>query len=63
MEIAGIPCEYVSGYATGGHAWNLVEIDGEWYHVDTTWDDPIPNREGYVRYDYFLKSDSYMRQH
>ena len=31
--------------------------------MDTTWDDPIPNREGYVRYDYFLKSDSYMRQY
>ena len=62
MEAAGIPCEYVSGYANGNHGWNVVEIDGEWYHVDTTWDDPIPDREGYVRYDYFLKSDAYMRQ-
>ena len=62
MDAAGIPCEYVSGYATGNHAWNVVEIDGEWYHVDTTWDDPTPDREGYVRYDYFLKSDDYMRQ-
>ena len=62
MEAAGIPCEYVSGYATGNHGWNVAEIDGEWYHVDTTWDDPIPDREGYVRYNYFLKSDSYMRQ-
>ena len=61
MQRAGIPCEYVSGYATGNHAWNVVEIDGQWYHVDATWDDPVPDREGYVRYDYFLKSDSYMR--
>ncbi|MBM6926610.1 S-layer homology domain-containing protein [Pseudoflavonifractor phocaeensis] len=61
MQRAGIPCEYVSGYATGSHAWNVVEIDGQWYHVDATWDDPVPDREGYVRYDYFLKSDSYMR--
>lgn len=23
----------------GGHAWNVVKIDGEWYEVDSTWDD------------------------
>lgn len=22
------------------HAWNLVRIDGEWCHIDCTWDDP-----------------------
>lgn len=61
MEDAGIPCEYVTGMTTrGSHAWNIVQIDGEWYHVDVTWDDPIPNREGYVRYKYFLKSDKAM---
>lgn len=61
MEDAGIPCEYVTGMTTrGSHAWNIVQIGGEWYHVDVTWDDPIPNREGYVRYKYFLKSDKAM---
>ena len=61
MDAVGIPCEVVFGTAGGGgHAWNIIQIGGEWYHVDTTWDDPTPNREGYVRYDYFLKSDAYM---
>ncbi|MDD4688173.1 MAG: transglutaminase domain-containing protein [Eubacteriales bacterium] len=23
-----------------GHAWSLVQLDGKWYHVDITWDDP-----------------------
>ena len=62
MEEAGIPCEYITGYAGGYHAWNLVLIDGQWYHVDTTWDDPTNRGGDYIRYDYFLKSDAYMRR-
>lgn len=23
------------------HAWNLVKLDGQWYHIDPTWDDPV----------------------
>lgn len=23
------------------HIWNLVYLDGSWYHLDLTWDDPI----------------------
>ena len=61
LMACGMECEYVTGYGNGGrHGWNIVNIDGEWYHVDTTWDDPIPDREGYVRYNYFLRSDAAM---
>ena len=44
------------------HAWNLVEIDGSWYHVDTTWDDPAPNLEGGGNHFYFLRSDESMNR-
>ena len=31
--------------------WNLVYLDGKWYHLDLTWDDPISetniNRDTY----------------
>ncbi|MBQ3468636.1 MAG: hypothetical protein IJH18_01045 [Bacilli bacterium] len=23
------------------HIWNAVELDGSWYHLDLTWDDPV----------------------
>ena len=58
LDAAGIPNETVTGYAGGYHAWNLVQIDGDWYHVDTTWDDPTNRGGDYIRYDYFLKSDA-----
>ncbi|RKQ13327.1 DUF5050 domain-containing protein [Lysinibacillus endophyticus] len=55
----GIPVLYVSGSAGGDlHSWNKVQIDGIWYSLDATWDDPTPNKEGYVRYKYFLIPDS-----
>lgn len=39
------------------HAWNLVKIDGAWYHVDITWDDhkSYPTLTSYT---YFLQSDA-----
>lgn len=40
------------------HQWNKVRIDGKWYHVDVTWDDPTPNKDGQVLHTYFLLSDS-----
>ena len=55
----GIESLYVVGEAGGvGHAWNLVKLNGAWYHMDTTWNDPTPDRgPNNVRYAYFLMSD------
>ena len=44
MDICGIDCITVGGTADNGkevlsHAWNMVRLDGRWYHVDVTWDD------------------------
>lgn len=37
-KACGLEARYV--YNTT-HAWNLVKIEGDWYHVDVTWEDPI----------------------
>lgn len=54
LNAVGIECEIITGVANGGgHAWNAVKLDGNWYYVDTTWDDPIDDPE-YVGFNYFL---------
>lgn len=48
-----IPCELVIGYTNMEHMWNIVQLDGNWYHIDVTWDDP-KNKDGdYISYTYF----------
>jgi len=56
---AGIPCRVIEGLGNGGdHAWNIVKVDGKWYNIDLTWDDPLtPDRTPMLSYDYFLKND------
>lgn len=55
----GIDCRIIVGTADGGpHAWNIVKVDGKWYNIDLTWDDPITsNGTQVLRYDYFLKNE------
>ena len=51
---------YVVGEAGDDHAWNLVKLDGEWYHLDITWNDPRPDKLGNISYNYFLVNDNYL---
>ena len=53
-----------------GHIWNVIKIDGKWYHADATYDDPLlrysktqtaadaPLR---VSHNYFLVSDKKLK--
>ena len=53
MNKANVKTDCVSGpnfdEKLSGHAWNIVQLDGKWYHVDLTWDDKDyyydPNKE------------------
>ncbi len=63
LLLSGIDCKMVSGTAGGeSHAWNLVEMEDGWYHVDVTWDDPVPDVEGKVSHLYFLRNDADMKK-
>ena len=62
-----IPVRMVNGYcaeeekSVTAHAWNVVKIDGKWYNVDATWDDPGEEKD--IQYQYFLKSDADFGNH
>ncbi|MCD9020276.1 transglutaminase domain-containing protein [Cohnella silvisoli] len=62
MKQAGIPVKIVEGTSRGiAHTWNLVRIGGQWYHLDSTWDDPVPDVAGRVDYNYYNLTDSQLR--
>ena len=56
MNKLGIEC-HVTSSSEINHAWNIVKVDGEYYHVDCTWDDPMEDNWGVVYHDDFLLSD------
>ena len=59
LNKAGVACYMVTS-DTMNHAWNMVKTDGQYYHVDATFDDPLADRIGYVRHHYLLRSDAAM---
>lgn len=40
------------------HIWNVVTLGGQTYHVDVTWDDPVPDAKGQAMHQNFLRSDA-----
>lgn len=59
LDMEGIENKYVVGKAKGeGHSWNLVRLEGQWVHVDCTYDDPLPDVAGRAWHSYFGLPDS-----
>ncbi|MBU5592499.1 Ig-like domain-containing protein [Clostridium sp. MSJ-4] len=53
-----------SGTSSGKHAWNLVNIRGNWYHLDCTGDSPSAFVAGRVLYTYYnLTDDEILKDH
>ena len=67
LDYLDIPCIYVTGDAddgrggSGPHAWNMVQLDGEYYHLDVTFmDGSNPDERGALRQVYLFYDDSSM---
>ena len=56
LDAAGIESYGVTSRMIN-HAWNAVRLDGEWYHVDPTWDD---GDQGDPKRIYFCLPDALM---
>lgn len=52
LDKMGIPNYKIS---SDTHIWNAVYLDGKWYHLDLTWDDPVTSdNTNILQNDYFL---------
>ncbi|MBQ7799054.1 MAG: hypothetical protein IJ370_01030 [Oscillospiraceae bacterium] len=67
-RLAGIQCIVVKGNLNNGnstesHAWNMVELDGKYYHIDVTSDDPVMNGGStqVLEFTYFNLTDSQIK--
>ena len=53
----GVDARLIPGDGGGPHGWNIVELKGQYYNVDSTWD------TGKTEYDYFLKCEANFSNH
>lgn len=68
MKEYGIPCIMIQSDAMD-HAWNMIKLGSQWYHVDCTWDDPDASSNwtqkgsgSLIYYTHFLLNNREMQQ-
>ncbi|MGX8680979.1 MAG: transglutaminase domain-containing protein, partial [bacterium] len=66
LDMVGIRCGIALGEIRGEngwlpHTWNVVELDGQFYHVDVTWGLDALSLDGEGLYDYFMCADEEIR--
>ncbi len=61
LHMVMIDCRSVMSTEKMNHIWNIVDVNGEWYHTDVTWNDPItPNGQDMKVFDYYLLTKAEM---
>ena len=56
LHRVGIDATYVKGTSLN-HGWSYVKLNGEWYHVDPTWDDTRSPKAGQTARKFLLLND------
>ena len=57
LNMLNIPVKLISGTGAGeAHIWNMVKLGDYWFHLDTTWNDPLPDI-GTVSYSYYMLTE------
>ena len=52
-----IPVKLISGLGLDeAHIWNMVKLGGYWFHLDTTWNDPLTDI-GTISYSYYMLTE------
>ena len=59
LEAIDINSAYIVGKAlndsdNSSHAWNLIELDGDYYYLDATWGDYVDEQNAFTMYSYFM---------
>jgi hypothetical protein len=65
LEAAGIENKIVDGIVTDSgeeHVWNIAKINGNWYHLDPTWDTIMPGKKEHTTLDFLMVNDDYMKE-
>lgn len=50
MDMLDIPCQIIHSTSEGEHAWDVVQLDGDWYHVDVTFDGTSNGKPSYSNF-------------
>lgn len=61
-QMSGLQCVNITGYTDSeseypDHEWNRVMLEGEWYNMDVTWDDP--DYGSAISHEYFCATDDF----
>ena len=59
-SMLGMECVQIFGQGNGPHNWNMICLDGNWYHVDCTWGAAFGGVDGRCSWAYFMASDAQM---